>query len=173
MGEPMEELFVYALLYSEGFDVWPLYADKLDRLFMEDMENEAYLTLEGMAPKEAVLHTLSIMEGSNFDTEYFGKILMRSLLRIYEDTDIAVFAGKMYSLWNKLPRDTGREEPFLTLCYADDCLSYHDEAQCRKLYEKAMRYYDQTGHQLHGALLPEGKGCGYHGFPHPVGRRHL
>ena len=54
----MEELFVYALLYSEGFDVWPLYADKLDRLFMEDMENEAYLTLEGMAPKEAVLHTL-------------------------------------------------------------------------------------------------------------------
>ena len=69
---------------------------------------------------------------------------MWSLLRIYEDTDIAVFAGKMYSLWNKLPRDTGREEPFLTLCYADDCLSYHDEAQCRKLYEKAMRYYDQT-----------------------------
>ncbi len=140
----MEELFVYALLYSEGFDVWPLYVDKLDRLFMEDMENEAYLTLEGMAPKEAVLHTLSIMEGSNFDTEYFGKILMRSLLRIYEDTDIAVFAGKMYSLWNKLPLDTGRKEPFLTLCYADDCLSYHDEAQCRKLYEKAMRYYDQT-----------------------------
>ena len=54
----MEELFVYALLYSEGFDVWSLYADKLDRLFMEDMENETYLTLEGMAPKEAVLHTL-------------------------------------------------------------------------------------------------------------------
>ena len=44
MGEPMEELFVYALLYSEGFDVWSLYADKLDRLFMEDMENETCLT---------------------------------------------------------------------------------------------------------------------------------
>ncbi len=58
----MEELFVYALLYSEGFDVWSLYADKLDRLFMEDMENETYLTLEGMAPKEAGLHTLSIMQ---------------------------------------------------------------------------------------------------------------
>ena len=39
----MEELFVYALLYSEGFDVWSLYADKLDRLFMEDMENEELL----------------------------------------------------------------------------------------------------------------------------------
>ena len=36
----MEELFVYALLYSEGFDVWPLYADMLDKLFIEDPENE-------------------------------------------------------------------------------------------------------------------------------------
>lgn len=138
----MEELFVYALLYSEGFDVWPLYADVLDKLFLEDMENELYLSLEGMTPKEAVLHTLSVMDGSEFDTECFGKILMKSLLRIYEKTDIALFAGKMYSLWNKLPGDIGRKEPFLTLCYADDCLSYHDEGQCRKLYEKAMHYYD-------------------------------
>ena len=67
---------------------------------------------------------------------------MRSLLRIYESIDIALFAKKMYSLWNKLPRDIGQKEPFLTLCYADDCLSYHDEEQCRKLYEKAMCYYD-------------------------------
>ncbi len=41
-----------------------------------------------------------------------------------------------------MPRDIGQKEPFLTLCYADDCLSYHDEEQCRKLYEKAMCYYD-------------------------------
>ena len=137
----MEELFVYALLYSEGFDVWLLYADKLDKLFVENMENETYLSLEGMAPKEAVLHTLSIMDESEFDMESFGKILMQSLLRIYEDTGIELFARKMYSLWNKLPRHIGQNEPFFTLCYADDCLSYHDEEQCRLLYEKAMRYY--------------------------------
>lgn len=138
----MEELFVYALLYSEGFDVWSLYADVLDKLFLENIENETYLSLEGMTPKEAVLHTLSVMNRSEFDTECFGKILMRSLLRIYESIDIALFAKKMYSLWNKLPRDIGQKEPFLTLCYVDDCLSYHDEEQCRKLYEKAMCYYD-------------------------------
>lgn len=137
----MEELFVYALLYSEGFDVWPLYADMLDKLFIEDPENEIYLSLEGMASKEAVLHTLSFMNESEFDTEYFGKILMQSLLQIYENTDIKLFARKMYSLWNKLPRHIGRNEPFFTLCYADDCLSYHDEEQCRQLYEKAMYYY--------------------------------
>ena len=90
----MEELFVYALLYSEGFDVWLLYADKLDKLFVENMENETYLSLEGMTPKGAVLHTLSIMDRNEFDTEYFGKILMRSLLRIYESMDLALFAGR-------------------------------------------------------------------------------
>ena len=95
----MEELFVYALLYSEGFDMWPSYTGTLDKLFIEDPENEIYLSLEGMAPKEAVLHTLSIMDESEFDMESFGKILMQSLL------------------------------------------SYHDEEQCRLLYEKAMRYY--------------------------------
>ena len=137
----MEELFVYALLYSEGFDMWPSYTGTLDKLFIEDPENEIYLSLEGMAPKEAVLHTRSIMDESEFDMESFGKILMQSLLRIYEDTGIELFARKMYSLWNKLPRHIGQNEPFFTLCYADDCLSYHDEEQCRLLYEKAMRYY--------------------------------
>ena len=104
----MEELFVYALLYSEGFDMWPSYTGTLDKLFIEDPENEIYLSLEGMAPKEAVLHTLSIMDESEFDMESFGKILMQSLLRIYEDTGIELFARKMYSLWNKLPRHIGQ-----------------------------------------------------------------
>lgn len=138
----MEELFVYALLYSEGFDAWSSYADTLDKLFMEDLENETFLSLEGMTPKDAVLHTIAVMYGSEFDTESFGKILMRSLLPIYENTNLEIFAEKMYSLWNKLPRRIDEHEPFFTLCYADDCLSYHDEEQCRELYEKAMHYYD-------------------------------
>lgn len=138
----MEELFVYALLYSEGFDVWTLYSNALDKLFMENPENTNYLSLEEMAPKEAVLHTVSLMHESQFHPEYFGKILMRSLQQIYETVTIEVFARKMYSLWNKLPRFIDEEEPFFTLCYADDCLSYGDERQCRQLYERALHYYD-------------------------------
>lgn len=138
----MEELFVYALLYCESFDVWLLYSRALDKLFMEEPENETYLLLEGMTPKEAVLHSISIMHQCEFDTIYFGKILMKSLQQFYEDTAIEVFAEKMYSLWNKLPASIDKSEPFLTLCYADDCLSYGGESQCRHLYEKAMHYYD-------------------------------
>ena len=138
----MEELFVYALLYSEGFDVWTMYSDTLDKLFIGNPENEEYLSLEEMTPKEAVLHSISVMHRSDFDPNNFGKIFMNSLQQIYEDTSIEIFAGKMYSLWNKLPEFINKEEPFFTLCYADDCLSYGDENQCRQLYEKAMNYYD-------------------------------
>ena len=132
---------MYALLYSEGFDVWAMYSDTLDKLFIENPEDENYLSLEGMAPKEAVLHTIAIMHRNTFDTGYFGKILMESLRQIYENIRLETFAKKMYSLWNKLPGFVDKEEPFFTLCYADDCLSYGDEYQCRQLYEKAMNYY--------------------------------
>ena len=137
----MEKLFVYALLYSEGFDMWAMYSNTLDKLFIENPEDENYLSLEGMAPKEAVLHTITIMHRNTFDTGYFGKILMESLRQIYENIRLEIFAKKMYSLWNKLPGFVDKEEPFFTLCYADDCLSYGDEYQCRQLYEKAMNYY--------------------------------
>lgn len=138
----MEELFVYALLYSEGFDVWVMYSTMLDQLFIEDPDNENYLSLEEMVPKEAVLHTIAMMYTSTFDSASFGKALMKALQQLYETIPIDIFAKKMYSLWKKLPKLVDQEEPFYTLCYADDCLSYGDEYQCRQLYEKAMHYYE-------------------------------
>ena len=36
----MEKLFVYALLYSEGFDMWAMYSNTLDKLFIENPEDE-------------------------------------------------------------------------------------------------------------------------------------
>lgn len=35
------------------------------------------------------------------------------------------------------------EEPFHILSYADDCLSYGDEKQCRELYESMFAFYEQ------------------------------
>ncbi len=138
----MEELFVYALLCSEGVDMWGMYSQALDRLFIENPGNEDYLSLEEMTPKEAVLHSIAVMRRTEFNSEYFGKILMKSLQQVYENTALEVFARNMYSLWGKLPEIICEEEPFFTLSYADDCLSYGDEHQCRQLYENAMHYYD-------------------------------
>ena len=48
----------------------------------------------------------------------------------------------MYRLWTLLPKKIKLEEPFYILSYADDCLGYGDEKQCRELYENALNYYD-------------------------------
>lgn len=140
----MEELFVYALLCCEGYDMWAMYSQALDRLFMEAPGDEEYLSMEEMTPKEAVLHSIAVMYRTEFNSEHFGKVLMKSLQQLYQDTALETFAEKAYSLWKKLPETIDKEEPFFTLCYADDCLSYGDEEQCRQLYEKAMHYYDQA-----------------------------
>ena len=50
----------------------------------------------------------------------------------------------MYELWNRLPKVIDEmEEPFHVLAYADDCLAYGDEKQCRELYESMFAFYEQ------------------------------
>ena len=139
----MEELFAYALLFCEGYDFWKQYSEQLDKLFLESPDNEEYLYLEELnSPKEAAIHILSVMSESSFNEDLFGRALMKLIAQAYATSDLADFGGKMYSLWNKLPKGIEQKEPFFTFCYADDCLSYGDEAQCRELYEKAIHYYD-------------------------------
>ena len=57
----MEELAVYAILCSVGYDFNKEYNKALDKLFLENQKNNDYLELEGMQQKDAILHTLSIM----------------------------------------------------------------------------------------------------------------
>lgn len=137
----MEELYVYALLCSVGFDRYAEFQNALDRLFLADPANEVLLDLEERETKDAILHTLHRMAENGVETEKFGKKLMAALKLLYRSSRISDFAGKMYALWRALPEKLAREEPFATLSYADDCLPYGDEAQCRRLYEAAFDYY--------------------------------
>ena len=47
----------------------------------------------------------------------------------------------MYSLWESLPGNIQNIEPFFTLSYADDPLSWGDEEQTRNIYEYMLNYY--------------------------------
>lgn len=47
----------------------------------------------------------------------------------------------MYSLWENLPGNIQDIEPFWTLSYADDSLSWGDEEQTRNIYEHILNYY--------------------------------
>ncbi|MGM0125067.1 hypothetical protein IGI37_002463 [Enterococcus sp. AZ194] len=76
----------------------------------------------------------------------FGQYLFEKLKKIYfsDELQIDEFGRKMYSIWNTyLPDCLAKEEPFWTLSYADDCLSYGDEKQTRELYEKAFDFYQK------------------------------
>ena len=83
----------------------------------------------------------------SFDIIKFGDQLMSELKTVYEESDIVGFSEKMYDLWKLLPDKINNEEPFYTLNYVGDCLSYGDEIQCRELYECALNYYEANSNQ--------------------------
>lgn len=138
----MELLFAYALLMFVGYDVWEKYSEELDRLFLDDPDNDLYLHLESTTD---IIHTVkyidSNMNRESFDVEKFGKALMKIISDIYKTSDLNDFSERMHSLWNNLPFDIRENDPFHIFCYADDFLSICDEAQCRESYEKAMNFY--------------------------------
>ncbi len=139
----MEELLVYLILYCEKIIIYDLYQKKLDLLFMENPNNEVILYLEWETDIKRMLGYIRMnIDYQNFDCKIFGKILMSNLKEYYNNCqDINIFANKMYSLWKSLPSYIQNKEPFWTLSYADDPLSYRDEEQVRFLYEKMLNYY--------------------------------
>lgn len=139
----MEELLVYLILYCEKIIIYDLYQKKLDLLFMENPNNEVILYLEWETDIKRMLGYIRMnIDYQNIDCKIFGKILMSNLKEYYNNCqDINIFANKMYSLWKSLPSYIQNKEPFWTLSYADDPLSYRDEEQVRFLYEKMLNYY--------------------------------
>ena len=139
----MEELLVYAMLYCEGFEVESLYQSKLDELFLENPEDELLLELEFLSGKmnESTLHLRNYMSTHEFNTDAFGAALMRELQNRYETLGLKEFGKYTYSLWSKLPEHIQRIQPFWTLSYAEEPLSWGDEKQSRELYESALKYY--------------------------------
>ena len=139
----MEELLVYALLLYEGFDIEADYNHRLDEMFLEDPTDEFLLNLEFMSSniEGSIVYIRTNFCYTNFDHDIFGKFLMTKLKEYYANTEINDFAGKMYSLWESLPGSIQNEQPFFTLCYADDPMSWGDEKQTRALYENMLNYY--------------------------------
>ena len=139
----MEELLVYAMLYCEGFEVESLYQSKLDELFLENSEDELLLELEFLSGKmnESALHLSNYMTMHEFNTDAFGSALMKELQNQYEALGLKEFGKYTYSLWSKLPERIQCIQPFWTLCYAEEPLSWGDEKQSRELFEWALNYY--------------------------------
>ena len=139
----MEELLVYAILLDEELVTENEYNKRLDESFLNNPENDDLLCLEWETDiKKAIIYVKTHIDYKNFDLERFGRILMSKLKMAYVNcSDIKCFASRMYSLWETLPGNIQDIEPFWTLCYADDPLSWGDEKQTRNIYEHMLSYY--------------------------------
>ncbi len=143
----MEELFVYALLLNEDLITEEEYRKQLDQLFLDDPQNDDLLYLEWETDlQKAIVFIRTEMDCSHLNLERFGRFLMGKLKGVYVNcVDLKWFAGRMYRLWEGLPGSIQSIEPFWMLCYADDPLSWGDEAQSRSIYEAMLDYYqDET-----------------------------
>lgn len=144
MENILEELLVYALLLGEDIVSEEEYQHRLDSLFIENPTDDILLELEFMSSdiRESIIHIRTHVDYSNLNYAAFGTILMQKLKEHYENTELKRFAEMAYALWESLPGNIQDKEPFWTLCYADDPLSWGDEMQTREIYEHMLNYYD-------------------------------
>lgn len=143
----MEELYAELLLWYIGFHSSDRYNALLDEQFLKDSENKLYFDLEGYS--SSLLDSVGRFkryweyESSEFDQNLFGKRLFASLRLAYDTNqfEISDFGSHCCKLWHMLPNSIVEIEPFHTLIYADDPLSWGDDTQTRELYEKIFSYY--------------------------------
>lgn len=139
----MEELLAFAVLLYGKIVTEDEYNKRLDALFLENIENDDLLYLEWETDIEKVIaYIRTHMDYHAFNDEQFGRILMERLNVYYKACpDIRSFAGRMYGLWKSLPGNIQNKEPFFSLNYADEPLSWGDEGQTRTIVEDMLDYY--------------------------------
>ena len=141
-----EILLSYAILLEVGLISDTEYKEYLNELFLQHSDNDLLLELEweSFDREQTVKIILNHCFENGFNYYIFGCFLFSKLEETYyrNDMDIRCFSSKAYSIWRLLPSNIQNKEPFWTLNYADDPLSWGDEQQTRELYQKAFQYYN-------------------------------
>ncbi len=143
----MEKLICKSLLWKIGLTDGTDYSKTLDKMFLSDVNNELLLELESCSydydTAFDILQRFWKYECKNFSVDTFGRCLTENLKVVYESNVYSIedFGIKCYSLWQQLPDELNTTEPFHSLCYADDPLSWGDEEQARKIYEEFFDFY--------------------------------
>ena len=145
----MEKLYAEFLLWLNELNTNEKYESLLHKYFLNAPSDKVLLELEECSSD--ILRTNAILENywdsehKILDVDVFGEYLFSELESIYKFNKFSIneFGKRCYSLWNHLPSHIQQKEPFWTLSYADDCLSWNDETQTRKLYEEAFFFFRQ------------------------------
>ena len=141
-----EKIYAFVLLLQADIVTKEAYTNFLHALFLGASTNEWLLELElasnNLAETQTIINEALNGRKTPLNHAVFGKTLFENLRKQYEKNALSMedFGRKAYHVWNLLPGEMRQTEPFWTLSYADDCLSYGDEAQTRKLYVDAFSY---------------------------------
>ena len=143
------EICIFSLLWLNELSTNEKYESMLHKYFINASNDKVLLELEecssDIRKTNAILENYWDSAHMILDDDVLGDHLFTELAAIYKYNKFGIeeFGKRCYSLWNHLPSHLQRKEPFWTLSYADDCLSWNDEAQTRKLYEEAFSFYRQ------------------------------
>lgn len=140
-----EMLLAYALLLEAEFISSSEYKEHLNALFMNSSNNDLLLELEWCSSDTQKTKGM-IFEYSReheIDFDIFGSFLMQSLKNIYNqiDVDIKTFNSKIIIIWSKLPNEITKIEPFWSMSYAGEPLTWGDVQQTQDIYEKMFNFY--------------------------------
>ena len=143
----MERLICKSLLWKIGLTTGEEYHKTLDEMFLATSDKDILLDLESCSSDCEttfdILQRYWKYECNDFSVVTFGKCLLEDLKTIYFSNTFTIteFGKRCYSLWQQLPSEIDTKEPFYTLSYANEPLSWNDEAQTRKLYEDILEFY--------------------------------
>lgn len=143
----MEKLVALCCLWAFGLGTKEDYFTELDRLFLENPEDDFLLELEGLGgDRAAAWARLEWLAGGSLNVDVFGKELFAALEKIYNENRLSLleFGERSRRMWYWFPDKFHNNEPFYSLCYAHLPLDeYFDEKQTRELYQKAFDYYKE------------------------------
>ena len=141
----IEKLTALCALWVFGLGSKEDYCAVLDEMFLEDPEDDFLLELENCTGDAAAsLARLSPFMNGEFDVDAFGRELF-SRLEIFCDSgavSMKEFGRRCYELWRQLPWDLNLDEPFYTLCWADE-FYYEGSKIQRGYYQNAFDYYKE------------------------------
>jgi len=139
----MEKLAVLYCLWAFGLSNKEDCLAELDRLFLENPEDDFLLELESLGSDvRAVCMRLTRVIGT--DVDKFGVELFAALEKVYNENRFTLeeFGGRCYDLWSVLPGSFANDYPFLSLCYAIDEPVFGEE-HTRKWYREVFDHYKE------------------------------
>lgn len=145
----MEKLVALCYLWAFGFGDKEDYYAELDRMFLKNPEDDFLLELENLGGDcGAAYARISMLIQTGINTDKFGRELFGGLEKFYLKnfdslSSLEEFGKMCYDLWKSFPASIDTKDPFHTLCYADDPLSWGDEKQSHELYQKAFDHYKE------------------------------